>query len=288
MMREPVSITVAPTGARRRKADHPAIPLTVEEIAAEAAACRRAGASILHLHVRDGEGRHSLDPGRYREAAAAVADACDVVVQPSTERAGQFGPDDMMAMHRALRSEMISLNLQELLDPDDEAQTSRVRDFLGEVAADGTVPQYIVYNAEQLQALARWWEAGWLPQANPFALMVLGRYAGSRSHPADVGAFLRHMPRSWIWGVCAFGPQELACVVQAALGGGHCRVGFENNVSRADGSPLRDNAEQVGRLQRVLDELGYAAATPAEVRRRFGCAGAAAAGCDRDRAQTSR
>ncbi|MCB1926546.1 MAG: 3-keto-5-aminohexanoate cleavage protein [Rhodocyclaceae bacterium] len=287
-MTHPVAITVAPTGARRQKQHHAAIPLATGEIVAEAIACRQAGASIFHLHVREADGRHSLDPARYREVVSAIAAASDIIVQPSTERAGLYSPDDVIAVQRALRPEMISLNLQELLDPDDETQTSRVRDFLGEVASGGTTPQYIVYNAEQLQALARWWEAGWLPQASPDVLMVLGRYAGSLSHPVDVGAFLRHMPRSWIWGVCAFGPQELACVVQAALSGGHCRVGFENNLLRADGTPLRDNAEQVARLKRVLDDLGYAVASPADIRRRF-AAGAPAASDSVDvRSQASR
>ena len=118
--------------------------------------------------------------------------------------------------------------------------------------------------------------------------MVLGRYAGSLSHPVDVAAFLRHMPRSWIWGVCAFGPQELACVVQAALAGGHCRVGFENNLLRADGTPLRDNAEQVVRLKRVLDDLGYAVASPADIRRRFAVGAPAASEAGDVQSQASR
>ncbi len=270
-MSSPVSITVAPNGARRHKAEHAAVPLTLDEIVAEAVACRQAGAAILHLHVRGEDGRHSLDPGRYRETMAAIDEACDIIVQPTTERVGMFAPDDMMAVQRQLAPEMISLNLQELLDPDDEGQTSRVRDFLGEVADAGTLPQYVVYNPDQLLTLARWWESGWLPQAHPYVLLVLGRHAGSLSRPVDVGVFLRHLPQSWHWGVCAFGPQELACVVQAALSGGHCRVGFENNLLRADGRPLTGNAEQVTRLARLLGELGYPVASAGQARRRFGC-----------------
>lgn len=269
-----VSITVAPNGARRGKDAHPAIPLTSAEIAAEAAACRAAGASILHLHVRDAKGAHSLDPGRYREAIEAVREACDIVVQPTTERAGVFGPEDMMRVQRALRPEMVTLSLAELLDPDDEAQVARVRDFLAEVAQAGTVPQYIVYDQAQLESLRRWWEAGWLPQAEPFVLVVLGRYAGTLSRPTDVLGWLPLIPATWRWGLCAFGPQELACVTQAALAGGHCRVGFENNLTAADGTPLASNAEQVARLAGILRELGLPLASAADVRRNFGLAAA--------------
>ena len=275
MSRAAVSITVAPNGARRGKADHAAIPLTPAEIAAEALACRRAGAAIVHLHVRDGAGEHSLDPGRYREAMAAIAEVCDLVIQPTTERVGRFWPEDMMAVQRALAPEMITFNLNELLEPDDEAQSAAVRDFLAETAAAGTVPQYIVYTLDQLHQLVRWWEAGWLPQAAPVILIVLGRYAGSVSHPMDILAYLPHLPERWRWGVCAFGAPELACVTQAALAGGHCRVGFENNLTGADGQPLKDNADQVGRLAGVLDTLGIGRMDPAQVRQTFGLKAAA-------------
>lgn len=265
-----VSITVAPNGARRGKADHPAIPLTPAEIAAEALACSKAGASILHLHVRDEKGGHSLDAGRYREAIAAVREACDIIVQPTTERVGKFLPADMMAVQHALKPEMITFNLNELLDPDDENQTARVRDFLAATASVGTVPQYIVYSLDQLLQLLRWWETDWLPQTEPVILIVLGRYTGSTSRPTDILAYLPHIPERWRWAVCAFGAPELACVTQAALAGGHCRVGFENNVITANGEPLRDNADQVSRLAGVLTELGLPIMRAAAVREALG------------------
>lgn len=268
-----VSITVAPNGARRQKADHAAIPLTAAEIAVEALACHKAGASILHLHVRAGDGSHSLDAGRYREAISAVREACDIVIQPTSERCGVFGPDDMMQTFRALTPEMMTFNLQELLDPDEVRQQSRVRGFLTEIDAAGTVPQYIVYDAVQIDTLRHWWEEGWLPQASPFILIVLGRYADSISRPADIIEYLPRIPKEWRWGLCAFGAPELACVVQAALLGGHCRVGFENNLVAADGTPLANNAEQVGRLARVLRELGMQSACAAEVRHMLGLKG---------------
>jgi len=265
-----VSITVAPNGARRLKADHAAIPLTPAEIAAEAVACEKAGASILHLHVRDEKGGHSLDAGRYREAIAAVREVSEIIVQPTTERVGIFQPADMMAVQNALKPEMITFNLNELLDPDDENQTARVRDFLAATAGVGTVPQYIVYSLDQLLQLLRWWESDWLPQTEPVILIVLGRYTGSTSRPTDILAYLPHIPARWRWAVCAFGAPELACVTQAALAGGHCRVGFENNVITASGEPLRDNADQVSRLAGVLTELGIPILGAAAVRKALG------------------
>ncbi|MDD3449074.1 MAG: 3-keto-5-aminohexanoate cleavage protein [Gammaproteobacteria bacterium] len=265
-----VVITVAPNGARRGRAEHAAIPLTPEEIAAEAGACEAAGAAILHLHVRDGNGLHSLDPGRYREAMAAVAGVCGLVVQPTTERAGRFGPAEMMAVQRALAPEMISLNLEELLDGDSGPEQAAARDFLAEIHAAGTIPQYIVYAPGQLERLRAWWERGWVPQQNPYVLLVIGRYAGPPGRRADLLAWLPLLPAAWAWGVCAFGPEELAINALAALAGGHCRVGFENNLERRPGEPLAGNSDQVGRLGGVLAELGVSTATAAQARIRFG------------------
>ena len=68
----PLVVMVAPNGARRTKADHPNLPLIPAEIAREAERCAAAGASVLHLHVRDEDGRHSLDPRLYLAAIDAV------------------------------------------------------------------------------------------------------------------------------------------------------------------------------------------------------------------------
>ncbi|HIP77601.1 MAG TPA: 3-keto-5-aminohexanoate cleavage protein, partial [Kiloniellaceae bacterium] len=71
----PLILTVAPNGARKTRRDHPAVPIRPAEIADTAAAALKAGAAMIHLHVRDAEEKHSLDPGAYREAIAAVRDA---------------------------------------------------------------------------------------------------------------------------------------------------------------------------------------------------------------------
>ena len=68
----PVVIAVAPNGARKRRDDHPRLPLSPGELAQCAADCLAAGASMMHLHVRDAEGRHSLEPADYRAAIAAI------------------------------------------------------------------------------------------------------------------------------------------------------------------------------------------------------------------------
>src|SRR5690554_6718411 len=96
----PFAIAVAPNGARRTKADHPRLPMLPDELARDAAEARAAGAAMIHLHVRDAEGKHSLDLGLYREAIAAVRDAVGdrLVVQATTEAVGRYTPREQMAL----------------------------------------------------------------------------------------------------------------------------------------------------------------------------------------------
>ena len=85
----PLILTVAPNGAYKQAGDHPAVPLTAHQLAAEAKTCLDAGAAMLHLHIRDASGRHSLDVEGYREALRVVHSAVgkQLVLQVTSEAA---------------------------------------------------------------------------------------------------------------------------------------------------------------------------------------------------------
>ena len=90
MAEQKVLIAVAPNGARRSRKDHPALPVTLDELVETAAACARAGAAMIHLHIRDVYGEHSLDPVRYRHAITAIRERVgdNMLIQVSSEAAG--------------------------------------------------------------------------------------------------------------------------------------------------------------------------------------------------------
>jgi uncharacterized protein (DUF849 family) len=109
----PLVVMVAPNGARRTKADHVKVPITPAEIARDAASCAEAGASVLHVHVRAADGRHSLNPDLYRAAIEAVRAALGerLVIQITTEAVGRYTPAEQMRVVRELRPEAVSLAL---------------------------------------------------------------------------------------------------------------------------------------------------------------------------------
>src|SRR5581483_95654 len=143
--RSPVLIAVAPNGARRTRSDHPRLPITPLELAACAQECLAAGASMLHLHVRDNQGRHTLDPDLYNEAITAIRHRVgdDLILQVTTEAAGIYSPPEQIAAIDALRPEAVSIAVSELFGAGGDEMTPA--SFLHSLAGRATFVQYIVY-----------------------------------------------------------------------------------------------------------------------------------------------
>nr|WP_206078747.1 3-keto-5-aminohexanoate cleavage protein [Mesorhizobium camelthorni] len=264
----PVAIAVAPNGGRRTKADHPALPMTPDELAATAASCLEAGASMIHAHVRDLEGGHLLDADAYRAAIAAIRAAVDdrLVIQITSEALGIYSPAEQMEVVRKVRPEAVSLALRELLP--DESHEAGFAEFLGWLRREKIMPQIILYTPEEAVKLAGLKARGLVPFEDIPVLYVLGRYtAGQRSSPGDLLPFLAPgMPRFGHWSVGAFGARETACVTAGALLGGHVRVGFENNLFLHDGSQAWDNAQLVAAAAAAVCACGLRPATAEELR----------------------
>jgi len=254
----PFVLMAAPNGAKRGKADHPALPVTAAEVAREAAACHAAGASLLHLHVRDADGRHLLDAEAYRQASALVRKEVGdgLIVQVTTEAVGIYAPEQQMALLRELKPEAATVAVKELVP--DSSYENRAAGFFAEMLRERVMLQYIVYSAEDLARLRDLRGRGVVPGDRVSVLFVLGRYTrGQVSYPSDLLPFLADPIRvGETWSMCAFGPREGACALTAAALGGHARVGFENNMQLADGSIAADNAALVAQVAAGLAALG--------------------------------
>ncbi len=256
-MMDPIIISVAPNGARKTTQDHPALPVTPEAIAAQAEACCAAGAALIHLHVRDGNQRHTLDVGIYRETIAAIrARVGDrLIVQATSEAVGLYTPEEQMAMVCTLRPEAVSLAIREIIP--DPSHEGRAREFLAQLFAARILPQYILYSPAEVLYFTQLRKRGVVPGKHAFVLFVLGKKTGSPekalkpsdvwAKPEDIDLFLETFDQGVTlaethWGVCAFGGWEQACMEKVVACGGHVRIGFENNHLMTDGSIAPDNA----------------------------------------------
>ena len=258
--RKQVAIAVAPNGGRKTKADHPALPLTVEELARAAGECADVGAAMIHLHVRGRNGEHLLDADAYRATIAGVCQAVGdrLVMQITTESLGRYGPAQQMAVALETNPEAVSLALRELApEPGDERPFA---DFLLKLKRMRIWPQFILYTPDEAVRLEALKKRGVIPFGDVAVLYALGRYTLLRTAaPSDLMPFLTPpAPRFAHFSVCAFGRREAACVTAAALLGGHARVGFENNLALPSGERAETNAELVAAVARALADLGFA------------------------------
>jgi len=250
----PLKVTVAPNGARMTKRDHPELPTTIEDIAATAQKCSDAGVHELHLHVRDKDSKHSLDPGLYREAICAVSEkAPDIEIQITTEAAGIYGVDTQFETLKQLAPTAASVSVREMARDEQIA-----RQVYGFAKTAGTHIQHILYSHEDIRKYRAWLAEGVIGTMQRDVLLVLGQYA------PPISAQLQTLPQmlaalngeSSSWAVCAFGPTEQQVMCAALCMNGNVRVGFENNLYRETGELLRDNVESVSLVVQHANRLG--------------------------------
>ena len=266
-----VIVMSAPNGARRNHADHQALPMTAQESAADAVALLEAGVGVLHLHVRDADGAHSLDAGLYREAIQAIDKTVgdELIVQITTEAVGRYSSDEQMALVRELRPEAVSLALREICPVgSDETATSELFAWM---VREQVWPQIILYSVADVQRFEDMRRRGVFSSDSPFTMFVLGKYGsaepGSR---AGLDALLEAADHeAYPWATCCFGPNENDVMLAATEAGGHVRLGFENNLQLPDGSVAAENADLIRQYVADAASLGRPPASAAEIRTAF-------------------
>jgi 3-keto-5-aminohexanoate cleavage enzyme len=268
---EKIIVMSAPNGARRLQSDHPALPVSSEELAENAVALRNAGVSVLHLHVRDDRGGHSLDVNRYRHAIDAIRERVgdDLILQVTTEAVGLYSTSEQMAIVRELKPEAVSLALREICpDPRDEKAAVEFFEWMHD---EQVWPQYIVYSVAELERFDAMRRSGVFGSDTPFVMLVLGNYVDGRAgEVSDLDAMLDRVDcTAFAWSVCCFGRNENAVMLAAEARGGHVRIGFENNIVMADGSIAPDNAALVRQFTTESNALTRSPANAAEVRAAF-------------------
>jgi uncharacterized protein (DUF849 family) len=244
-------LMVAPNGARRTKADHPALPMTVPEIVQTAQDCAAAGADGLHLHLRDDAGHHVLDAGLYREALGELRGTVpQMALQITTEAAGSYAAPHQRAVALESGAGLVSIAPREMVQDTEDAVA---RAFYLECHSRDISVQHILYDVADFDLLARVLPDELLCDPGLQLIFVLGRYSKDQdSAPDDLTPFLARKEAMGLtpdWAVCAFGRGETDCLCEAHRRGGKLRVGFENALWHADGRLAQDNADRVRQVR---------------------------------------
>lgn len=254
------NIMVAPNGARRTKADHLAIPLTLPELVETAMDCHKAGADGIHLHIRDAQSVHLLEVDGYAQLLEAMSAAVpDMYLQVTSEAAGRYATAEQIAVIRALKPDNVSVALREMV-PSPEAWPA-AEDFYHWAAESSVSIQHILYAPKEIKMFLGALDDGKIPGPHHLLQFVLGDYQGTRiSRPEDIQPLLDLLSRSeethtFDWMLCAFGREETDCLTEAARLGGKVRVGFENSLWNKDGSLADDNSKRVREVAQSIQAL---------------------------------
>ncbi len=262
-------ITVAPTGAEGTKADVPQLPTTPEELVETAVRCERAGAGLIHLHIRDGKHRPTLDAGLLRASVEAIRESTDLVVQLSTGG----------SVHDPLEQRLTVLDAQ----PDSCSLTCGTTNFGDDVFLNPwpfmvelyrlsiereVVPEFELFDLGHVQALRRLLAQEGPPFGGKVHVdLVTGVPGGMPGTPAALLAAVAQLPEEVTsWSATGIGRAHLPVLATALGAGGHLRVGMEDNLVFARGQPVQHNAELVARAADIATLLQRPPMTTTEAR----------------------
>ncbi|WP_026893526.1 3-keto-5-aminohexanoate cleavage protein [Clostridiisalibacter paucivorans] len=264
---EKLIITAAICGAEVTKENNPAVPYTVEEIGKEAEAAYKAGASIIHLHVREDDGTPTQSKERFKACMDEIKRRCpDVIVQPST--GGAVGMSDEERLQPTeLMPEMATLDCGTLNFGGDEIfvnTETTIKNFATIMKERNIKPEIEVFDKGMVDAAIKYHKQGFIEGPLHFNF-VLGVAMSATAR--DLSYMVDSIPEDATWTVAGIGRHEFPMAAIAIAMGGNVRVGFEDNVYIEKGKMANSNAELVEKVVRIANELGREIATPDETRK---------------------
>jgi 3-keto-5-aminohexanoate cleavage enzyme len=268
----PVVVTVAPVGAEVTRADNPALPHTPAEIAAEAAACAEAGASVCHLHVREADGSPSSRRELFEETIALIRGQTNIVTMVSTGGAVWMSIEERITGLEA-RPDLAGVETGSMNFGEDPFVTvpADARRVVERAAQLGIGLETEMFDVGHVVSAARMLERGELPpplRAN----LVFGVPGGIDASPEALRAMLRPLPPEAHWAITAVGRHQRRMLALAILhGAGGIRVGFEDGVYLRRGVLAASNAELVADACELVRTLGRRPATIGEARELLAC-----------------
>lgn len=269
-MTNPCIISVAITGSVPKKADTPAIPVTVPEQIESTHEAFEAGAALVHVHVRDENEAPSSDPERFAAFLEGVRKHCpDIIVQFSTGGRGREPEKRGSMLH--LAPDMASLATGSVNFPNMiyENHPELIRELARRMREHGIKPELEIFDLAMLYNGAELAEKGEIdkPVHVQFVFGIPGALPARREILEFEVAQLQKVLPGATWTAAGIGRWQLELNRWALELGGHCRTGLEDNIRYDKERLARSNAELVSRLARLCEEFDRRPATAAEARR---------------------
>ncbi len=272
MMQDKIIVAVAPVGANIAP---PSVnPLSPEEVAAEVADCRRAGASMVHLHVRDEAGAQTDDLTAFARTLDLIRASSDIVIQGSTGGLSTLSLEARCAALDDPRVEVATLNMGSVNFGEDVYinRMPDIRFWADRMAACRVVPEMEIFEAGMLAAARQLMNEGVL-KPPCYVNLPLGARWALPADPRSILFITAMLPAGMRWSVVHDGMPDLSLLAAAiGMGAAAVRVGFEDSVWHAPGRAARTNADLVAQVVGVVKAMGGAVASPEEARQILGVA----------------
>jgi len=286
MIKQKTVITCAITGAVTKLEQTPYLPITPEQIATSAIEAAEAGASIVHLHVRDPEtAGPSMDLELYRETVERIKAVRPDLLINLTTGPGSTGPAKnlfnqksflKMAEQRvkhivALKPNICSLDLNTMNRGPGGITINTLnvaREMVTAVREVGCKPELEIFDSGDYHIGRQLINEG-LIEDPPLWQFAMGVKWGWEASPETLDYARRLLPHGSVFSAFGIGAMEMPIVAQSVLYGGHVRVGLEDNIYLSKGVLAKSNAELVAKAVRIITELGGSIATTAEAREIF-------------------
>jgi uncharacterized protein (DUF849 family) len=292
-MQRKVMISCAVTGSADTPGRNPAVPVTPAQIAQSAIDAAKAGAAIVHIHVRNPETtRPSMNPAHYREVVERIrGSGSDVLINLTTGPGARFSPgnDDPLqpgpgttmksAAERVqhiveLRPEICSLDMGSMnMGQYVFVNTPGYLETMAVAIRDaGVMPELEVFEAGHLLLAKRLIETGHIKAPGMFQI-CLGISWAQPATPEAMSYMRSLLPANSPWFAFGISLHQFPMVAQAVLLGGHPRVGLEDNIYLEKGKLAPSNAALVEKAAKIIEILGDVVATPADARQILGLNG---------------
>lgn len=278
-MSKKVIITIAPTGNFQGKNANPALPEQPDEIAQAVEEAYKEGAAITHVHARDVNGRATNDPEIFYKINKLIKERCDIIIQNSIAPAlGDTPAEEGLAILETM-PEMASLDMGIccVYFEGFEQLIQWTRTFLRKAASmmleRKIKPEMEIYNPSNMVDVESMIEEGLFkpPYLINFVMNMHKVNQGAVPYtPQNLMHYITLLPPDAMFNVMGIGPAQLPSTTLSMLLGGHCRVGFEDNIFYDKGALAQSNAQLVARSVRIAKELGLEIATPDEAREMLG------------------
>lgn len=278
-MGKKIIITAALCGAGTTKKQTPYVPITPEEIAADAVACAKAGASIIHIHVRDEQGANTMEVERFCYVMNYVQAALDKeglspVLNPTTS-GSKFPIEMRLGSLPILKPEMCSYDPGSLNWGNSYIFKNEPKflEDLGTMCQElNCKPECEVFDGGFCGNIAYYLKKGFL-KGPVHAQLVLGVAGGMPGTIESIDYLTRHLPADCTWSITGIGHAHMPCLLGGlAAGCDGLRVGLEDNIYMEKGV-LATNEQLVERACRIAVDAGREIATPAETREILGLKG---------------